>query len=413
MTSPTARPPRPPRPPTVDVFHSCSAPDLVELLCLVTTFSPPPVSVDWLRDGSKMAAGHAHTEPAAPDVVSGTFRTVSRLNVSVEEWRDEVFSCRATHGATGAEVEATVGRFLDLLKPNSTMTNPTQPNFWTFSNPTQLNPTQPNQTQILDLLKPTQPNPTKPKFWTFSNPTQPNPTLPSLGSTSASISIFTIPPSPSDLYITQTPKIRCLVTNLPSNDGLSVTWSRDGADFGKLAQPLPLQLSQNFNGTLTAVSELPVSVGDWESGAAFVCRVGHAELPAPAERRVERRPGKRFPPSVFLLPPPLEELSSSRPTLSLTCLARGFFPDSIDVQWQKNQETLGNSGGIPGNSGNSGLETWPPRREKGGEGRYFLYSRLEVEREEWEKGATFVCTVVHEGLPMRFLQRSVHRNPGN
>uniref|UniRef100_A0A674GAC9 Ig-like domain-containing protein n=1 Tax=Taeniopygia guttata TaxID=59729 RepID=A0A674GAC9_TAEGU len=340
---PQSRPPRPPRPPTVDVFHSCSAPDLVELLCLVTTFSPPPVSVDWLRDGSKMAAGHAHTEPAAPDVVSGTFRTVSRLNVSVEEWRDEVFSCRATHGATGAEVEATVGRC----------------------------------------------------------------------STSASISIFTIPPSPSDLYITQTPKIRCLVTNLPSNDGLSVTWSRDGADFGKLAQPLPLQLSQNFNGTLTAVSELPVSVGDWESGAAFVCRVGHAELPAPAERRVERRPGKRFPPSVFLLPPPLEELSSSRPTLSLTCLARGFFPDSIDVQWQKNQETLGNSGGIPGNSGNSGLETWPPRREKGGEGRYFLYSRLEVEREEWEKGATFVCTVVHEGLPMRFLQRSVHRNPGN
>ncbi|NXQ09523.1 IGHE protein, partial [Vidua macroura] len=54
--------------------------------------------------------------------------------------------------------------------------------------------------------------------------------------------------------------------------------------------------------------------------------------------------GKRLPPSVFLLPPPAEELSSSRPTLSLTCLARGFFPDAIDVQWQRDQEILGGSG---------------------------------------------------------------------
>ncbi|NXP67148.1 IGHE protein, partial [Chloropsis cyanopogon] len=50
--------------------------------------------------------------------------------------------------------------------------------------------------------------------------------------------------------------------------------------------------------------------------------------------------GKRLPPSVYLLPPPAEELSSARPTLTLTCLVRGFFPDSIDVQWQKNQENL-------------------------------------------------------------------------
>ncbi|NXV54740.1 IGHE protein, partial [Molothrus ater] len=44
--------------------------------------------------------------------------------------------------------------------------------------------------------------------------------------------------------------------------------------------------------------------------------------------------GKRHAPSVFVFPPPPEELSSSLPTLSLTCLVRGFFPESIDVQWQ-------------------------------------------------------------------------------
>ncbi|NXG12770.1 IGHG protein, partial [Sakesphorus luctuosus] len=47
-------------------------------------------------------------------------------------------------------------------------------------------------------------------------------------------------------------------------------------------------------------------------------------------------PGQRLAPQIFLLPPPSEELSSSLPTLSLTCLIRGFFPSDIDVQWQKN-----------------------------------------------------------------------------
>ncbi|NWS85321.1 IGG2C protein, partial [Toxostoma redivivum] len=52
-------------------------------------------------------------------------------------------------------------------------------------------------------------------------------------------------------------------------------------------------------------------------------------------------PGKRLPPSVYLLPPPSEEISGPRSTLSLTCLARGFFPENLDLHWQKNQETLG------------------------------------------------------------------------
>ncbi|NXX72173.1 IGHE protein, partial [Spizella passerina] len=46
--------------------------------------------------------------------------------------------------------------------------------------------------------------------------------------------------------------------------------------------------------------------------------------------------GTRHAPAVFVFPPPPEEISSSLPTLSLTCLVRGFFPDSIEVQWQKN-----------------------------------------------------------------------------
>ncbi|XP_064258287.1 immunoglobulin epsilon heavy chain-like [Passer domesticus] len=445
-----------PRPPVVSVFQSCGSSHLeVELICLITDLAPPTVAVDWLKDGEPMAGGHAHTEEATPGPAPGTFRVVSRLNVSTADWWDGAFSCRATHAASGVVSEATAGR---CSAPSSTP-----------------------------------------------------------------ISVFALPPSPSDLFITQTPRLLCLVTSLPSDEGLSVTWSRVGG--GHLGQPLPLRLSHHFNGTFTAASELPVATGDWEGGAAFVCRVGHAELPAPLERRVERRQGKRFPPSVYVFPPPPEELSSSRPTLSLTCLGRGFsldfidqfhpnftpkflynsskispkftqifpkfspffpifpnfspifanffpifppfflrfspnflqifikfsqfffwffagkrfppsvyvfppppeelsssrptlsltclvrgfFPDSIDVQWHKNQENLQKTQ----NPQNFAVETGRARRELGGEGRFFLYSRLEVPREEWERGAAFACAVVHEALPLRFLQRPVPRNPGN
>ncbi|TRZ06559.1 hypothetical protein HGM15179_020547 [Zosterops borbonicus] len=222
------------------------------------------------------------------------------------------------------------------------------------------------------------------------------------------ISVFALPPSPSDLYITQTPKLTCLVTSLPSDQDLSITWSRAGG--GALREPLPLQLKHQYNGTFTALSQLPVTTAEWESGASYVCRVGHAELPAPRERTVERRQGQRLAPSVYLLPPPPEEISGPQPTLSLTCLVRGFYPEDIDVQWQKNHQ----NSGFAQNRQKFGAETAAPQREKGGDGAgYFLYSRLEVEREDWEKGTTFVCTVVHEGLPLRFVQRSLHRNPGN
>uniref|UniRef100_A0A8B9G6Y1 Ig-like domain-containing protein n=2 Tax=Amazona TaxID=12929 RepID=A0A8B9G6Y1_9PSIT len=98
--------------------------------------------------------------------------------------------------------------------------------------------------------------------------------------------------------------------------------------------------------------------------------------------------GKRSTPSIYLLPPPLEELSGSRPTLSLTCLVRGFYPESISVEWQKNQDPVDASS----------YETTPPMKEKMGDASFFLYSRMAVKREDWSRGTTYVCMVVHEGL---------------
>uniref|UniRef100_A0A672URI7 Ig-like domain-containing protein n=1 Tax=Strigops habroptila TaxID=2489341 RepID=A0A672URI7_STRHB len=215
---------------------------------------------------------------------------------------------------------------------------------------------------------------------------------------SSSIQVFVLPPSPLDLYVSQNPKLRCMVTSLPSDDGLELSWSRSQ---GGALRPDLLQVKAQFNGTFTATREVLVSTRDWDNGETFTCRVYHRDLPSPISRSISKKPGKRLTPSVYLLPPPPEELSGSHATLSLTCLVRGFYPESISVEWQKNQDSLEDSA----------YETTPPMKEKAGDASYFLYSRLVVKREDWNKGTTYVCMVVHEGLPMRFIQRSINKSP--
>uniref|UniRef100_A0A663F6S1 Ig-like domain-containing protein n=1 Tax=Aquila chrysaetos chrysaetos TaxID=223781 RepID=A0A663F6S1_AQUCH len=166
--------------------------------------------------------------------------------------------------------------------------------------------------------------------------------------------------------------------------------------------PAAVTVEAQFNGTFTATSEVPISTHDWEGGETFTCTINHAELPSPISRSISKKPGKRLAPSVYLLAPPSEELSGNRDTLSLTCLVRGFYPEDISVEWQKNQETLDAST----------YDTVQPLKEKTGDASYFLYSRLVVKREEWNRGTTFVCMVVHEALPMKFIQRSISKSPG-
>uniref|UniRef100_A0A8C3R2M6 Ig-like domain-containing protein n=1 Tax=Cyanoderma ruficeps TaxID=181631 RepID=A0A8C3R2M6_9PASS len=368
--------------------------------CLASGFIPAPVAISWSPAPPSSPAPIPQVRAA-----SGTFRAGSRflLQGASASGSGRSFRCQVRHEVFSPEFSLFLSEFFLLFLPEfspfllkSFRFFP--PNFHFFS---------PNFLPSFALFSPQILTQIFPNFRFFSsNFFFSFFSFPAPGS--SPISVFILPPSPSDLYITQTPKISCLVTSLPSDQDLSITWSRPSGG-GALREPLPLKLTNQYNGTFTALSQLPVTTADWEGGASFACRVGHADLPAPVERTMEKRQGKSLPPSVYLIPPPADELSGPRPTLSLTCLVRGFFPENIDVQWQKNHESLG----FAQNAENFGASTAPARREKGGAGSFFLYSRLEVEREEWEKGTTFVCTVVHEGLPLRFVQRSLHRNPGN
>lgn len=93
-----------PKVPTVSLLHTCDITS-VQLVCEVTRFTPPPVAIDWLVDGHALAP--SPPLDALESGADGTYRTGSRVNVTLEEWRESIYTCRVTHAASGHVQEVT------------------------------------------------------------------------------------------------------------------------------------------------------------------------------------------------------------------------------------------------------------------------------------------------------------------
>lgn len=103
-----------------------------------------------------------------------------------------------------------------------------------------------------------------------------------------------------------------------------------------------------------------------------------------------------------MFPPPEEPGTQDR--LTLTCLVQSFFPADIGVQWLRGPAL------VPGDQ----PATTQPLREPGASPTFFLVSRLDVSRADWEKRSNFTCRVTHEALSgSRTRQHSVSKGPGN
>uniref|UniRef100_A0A8C3GHP7 Ig-like domain-containing protein n=1 Tax=Cairina moschata TaxID=8855 RepID=A0A8C3GHP7_CAIMO len=91
------------------VLHSsvCTAlgDDSVELLCVITGFSPPPVEVEWLVDGVPDQLV-VTTTPPRREAGSNTYVATSQTNVSREDWKaGKAFTCQVKHPATGVTAQ--------------------------------------------------------------------------------------------------------------------------------------------------------------------------------------------------------------------------------------------------------------------------------------------------------------------
>ncbi|KFO35298.1 Ig gamma-2 chain C region [Fukomys damarensis] len=206
-------------------------------------------------------------------------------------------------------------------------------------------------------------------------------------------SVFIFPPKPKDtLMISLTPKITCVVVDVSQEDSeVQFTWYVDDTQVNTAE---PQSREEQFNGTFRMVSVLPILHQDWLNGKEFTCKVNSKVLPAPIQKTISKVKGNPKEPQVYVLPPPQEELSKEK--VSLTCLVKGFYPTDIDVEWHTDTP--------------SDYKVTPPVLDT--DGTYFLYSKLTANKSEWEQGRSFTCSVVHEALHNHITQKAISRSPG-
>uniref|UniRef100_A0A673USS2 Ig-like domain-containing protein n=1 Tax=Suricata suricatta TaxID=37032 RepID=A0A673USS2_SURSU len=207
------------------------------------------------------------------------------------------------------------------------------------------------------------------------------------------VSTYLSPPSALDLYVHESPKITCLGVDLDNMEGVTLSWARES---GEPVHPDPIVNKTQYNRMITVTSTLPVDATEWVEGETYQCKVTHPDLPKDIVRSIAKAPGRRVPSEVYVFLPPEGE-PKSKDKVNLMCLIQNFFPPDISVQWLRNDSR----------------PPPDPHKATGPSPAFFVFSRLEVSRADWEQRNVFACKVVHEALPgSRMIKKSVSENPG-
>ncbi|GAB1297860.1 Immunoglobulin heavy constant gamma 2C [Apodemus speciosus] len=189
-------------------------------------------------------------------------------------------------------------------------------------------------------------------------------------------SVFIFPPKPKDaLLVSLTPKITCVVVDVSEDEpDVQFNWFVNNVEYTQLRH--------------SPVRSNTTAPSGWS--------VNNKALPSPIERTISKPKGIVRAPQVYVLPPPAEEMNKRE--ITLTCMATGFLPEDIDVEWSSNGHTEQN------------YKNTPPVLDS--DGSYFIYSKLKVGRQLWEQGNVFVCTVTHEGLHNHQIKKNISRPRG-
>uniref|UniRef100_P01875 Ig mu chain C region n=1 Tax=Gallus gallus TaxID=9031 RepID=IGHM_CHICK len=213
------------------------------------------------------------------------------------------------------------------------------------------------------------------------------------------IAIRVITPSFVDIFISKSATLTCRVSNMVNADGLEVSWWKEKG--GKLETALGKRVLQS-NGLYTVDGVATVCASEWDGGDGYVCKVNHPDLLFPMEEKMRKtKASNARPPSVYVFPPPTEQLNGNQ-RLSVTCMAQGFNPPHLFVRWMRNGEPLPQSQSV----------TSAPMAENPENESYVAYSVLGVGAEEWGAGNVYTCLVGHEALPLQLAQKSVDRASG-
>ncbi|EHH62331.1 hypothetical protein EGM_20642, partial [Macaca fascicularis] len=412
--------------------HIASNATSVTLGCLATGYFPEPVMVTW--DAGSLNRS-TMTLPATTFTPSGHYATISLLTVS-GAWAKETFTCHVVHTPSSADKE--VNKTFGVCSRNFTPPTvkilqsscdddghfpPTIQLLCLISGytPGAINVTWLENGQVMKVNSPTPPATQEgelastqseftlaQKHWlsdrtytcqvTYQGTTYNDSTKKCADSNPRGVSAYLSRPSPFDLFISKSPTITCLVVDLaPSKETVNLTWSRAS---GKPVPHIPAtEKKQQRNGTLTVTSILPVVTQDWIEGETYQCRVIHPHLPRALVRSMTKTSGPRAAPEVYVFATP--EKLESRDKRTLACLIENFMPEDISVQWLHSDVQLPDTR----------HSVTQPRKTKGS--GFFVFSRLEVTKAEWEQKDEFICRAVHEAAsPSWIVQQAVSVNPG-
>ncbi|MEE6520869.1 hypothetical protein FKM82_018819, partial [Ascaphus truei] len=216
--------------------------------------------------------------------------------------------------------------------------------------------------------------------------------------------IVLLPPSPKDLFGTQTSKFTCMISRLSTAEDLSVKWSKSN---GEKFNGNNSASMQEGDGTYSVNSTLQITPDAWENND-FTCSVTNRYLTTPVEEKIAKRAGTGRAPSVYILPPSVNEDPPSENKVqgfvSLTCLVKGFKPKYIEIEWFKRNKKINTDTAL----NEATYSNTDPTLEKDGD-TYFMYSNLRIVETDWNNGSTFSCKVYHSALS-RELKKEIKKS---
>ncbi|XP_072359762.1 uncharacterized protein [Scyliorhinus torazame] len=191
------------------------------------------------------------------------------------------------------------------------------------------------------------------------------------------MSVFLRDPSVEEVWMNRTATLECsVVCSDPSSVQLSWEVSSKKRSEGVSTQ------SPTEEGSLhIIISQLQTSAEEWESGVEFVCSAQGASSSVPVSKRISSAKVVPKGPRVRLLPPTKEEMKMKN-TATLECVITGFYPDLINVTWEKD-------GALISSKTRAGLTALEQA------GTFSVRHYLTVSAAEWKKGSTFICAVSH------------------
>ncbi|XP_072126131.1 uncharacterized protein [Mobula birostris] len=378
------------------------------LKCTVICTDPEDIHISWHVGGKEKTKG-IHTHPVEMD--GSRYRVLSEFQISVEEWFSGVeYECSAQESPSSSPVSArTNSTKVEIKSPKVRLLPPPQEETknWKTATlecvvsgfyPDEITVTWEKDSTVITSNTSATPTALE-QGWTFSarhfltvslqewktesvfsctviHPPS-NSSIKKQVKSVQELSVFIQNPSIEEMWINQTATLVCMIVGADLSQ-VQIHWQVNEREKVKANATKKAREEGTQD---TVISQLQTSVEEWTSGVEYTCSAQQPSATSPVSARTKSTKVEITSPKVRLLPPPEGETKSGN-TVTLECVASGFYPDQITITWEKGDSLI-----------SSNTSVRPTALEQAG--TFIASYVLTVSTEEWKEGSVFRCTVSH------------------